>query len=590
MTKLAAKGSVLLRAWRLVHSFAGSWIYGLAMTTIASGLIPVVNVFLTRELVNALANIEGNDGFAVSRLITLISILIGVILISELIDVVSDWIRMGYNELIADEIQTQIHQVSIKADYKFFEIPQFQNQLYLATSGIDDEFTSSVDNLFTLFRSSITLIAMIVVIAGFSLWLPVAIVLASVPTLILVVSQSRKDHQLRKDLVPEERRASYYDWLIQASEAAAEIRTYGLGPLFLNRFRNIRLKIRGKQLGLEKQQMLHRLGANVFGLSIMGGAMVFVITRAISGQASIGDVAMFYRTMKYSQEVGIEFVKGVGALHKNTVYLTDFFRFLDTEHQSQPSRESIDSTEQAQGGIEFRKVDFSYPANNQLVLKQLDLTIPAGKFTAILGKNGSGKSTILKLIACLYRDYEGSILIDGKNLRTFSIDDIGQQVSILYQDPMEYHLTAKENITIGSEETNSDREKFSEAVEASALDDIIGQLPEKENTLLGKWLHDGQELSGGEWHRMAMARSLFRRKGIVIMDEPTSSLDPWAEIQWTKRMKHYLQNQTLIVITHRVSVARFADHICVMDDGRVVEEGTHDMLMKLQGSYSKVCS
>ncbi len=155
---------------------------------------------------------------------------------------------------------------------------------------------------------------------------------------------------------------------------------------------------------------------------------------------------------------------------------------------------------------------------------------------------------------------------------------------------MEYHLSAEENITIGREETPNGNRAFREATEAAAAHTVIDKLPQKEQTLLGKWLHDGQELSGGEWHRIATARSLFGRKNIIIMDEPTRELDPWAEIQWTKRIRNHISTQTLIVITHRVSVARLADHICVMEGGRVLEEGSHEALMKHQGAYAKIHS
>ena len=567
--------------------------YGLAGISIATALIPIANVYLTREIVNTLAEIQGTDETVTTRLttrlITLIGVLIAVIVISELIDVISEWIRLGYTEIIGDEIQTKIHNIIIRADYKYFEIPTYQDKLYLATSGADDEFTSTIDNCFTLLRASITLLAMIAVIAGFSLWLPVAIAIASAPTLSLVLAQGRRDHQQRKELVPEERRASYYDWLIQASEAAAELRTYGLGHLFVNRYRSIRSSIRSKQLGLEKRQMVHRLGANFFGLCIMGGAMVFVIARAISGQASIGDVAMFYRTMKYSQEVGIEFVKGIGSLQRNAVYLTDFFGFLDTNHRTEVPAQSLTLPTRLQRGIEFRGVDFSYPGSDQLVLEKLNLKVPAGKLTAILGPNGSGKSTLIKLIACLYREYDGDILIDGKNLKQLTDDEVRQHVSILFQDPMEYHLSARENITIGNLEKPIDSVEIAKALRAAAAHTLIEKLPEREHTLLGKWLHDGQELSGGEWHRVATARSLVGQKSIIIMDEPTSSLDPWEEIQWTKRIKEHLKSQTVIIITHRISVARLADHICVMDSGSVIEEGSHETLIKREGTYAKVC-
>ena len=564
--------------------------FGQCATTIASAVLPVANVYLTREVVDALSGLQNAPAGTVSRFLFALATLIGVLLLAEIVKIISDWIQLNYSEIVADEVQTRIHQVVINADYKFFEIPQYQDQLYLATSGSEDEFTSTIDNLFTFVRSVLTLAAMITVIAGFSLWLPFALALAAIPTLLVVLSQTRRDHQLRKSLVPQERRADYYDWLIQSSEAAAEIRTFYLGKLFANRYREIRMKIRHRQLNLEKTQMFHRLSTDIFGLSILGGAMAFVIVRAISGQISMGDVAMFYRSLKYSHDVGIEFVKGIGSLQRNAVYLKEFYQFIDSDHKEPLPDQKAPFPVLLRSGIRFQNVSFTYPQQEKATLKELNLFIPASKLTTILGPNGSGKSTLLKLLARLYTHYDGQISIEGKNLEDISPENQRANMAFLFQDPMEYHLSAKENIVLGALDSSPQPNDISSALEAAAADSVINKLPQGLDTPLGKWLQEGSELSGGEWHRLATARALLGQKQVIVMDEPTSSLDPWAELEWTQRIRKFLKNQTVIIITHRVAVARLSDHICVMEAGRICEEGNHETLLKRQGAYARICT
>ncbi len=559
-------------------------------TTIAAALLPVANVFLTREVVNSLTGLQSPLDGALPQFLIALACLVGIILLGEIVAVVADWIQLNHGELVSDEVQTRIHQVVVKADYKFFEIPEYQDQLYLATSGADDEFTDTIENLFTFARSVITLIAMITVIAGFGLWLPLALAIAAIPTLIVVLTQSRRDHELRKSLVPDERRADYYDWLIQSNDAAAEIRTYKLGDRFVNRFRDIRSGIRRQQLRLEKRQMFHRLSTDVFGLCILGGAMVFVVARAISGQVTIGDVAMFYRSIKYSHDVGIEFVKSIGSLQKNAIQLGEFYQFVDSERERTVTQRQQTFPTALRAGITFQDVCFTYPQKKSPTLRELNLTIPAGKMTTILGPNGSGKSTLLKLLAQLYTDYEGQITIEGRNIREFSTDELRSNLSFLFQDPMEYHFSALENITGKTSEDQKDIPDPTEAITAAAADSIVSKLPEGLNSQLGKWLHEGAELSGGEWHRLATARALYGKKQIIVMDEPTSSLDPWAELEWTQRIRNFLRSRTVIIITHRAAIARLSDHICVMESGRVCEEGSHQELVDEGGAYARICT
>lgn len=556
----------------------------MSLLTLATAVLPLANIFLTRETVNALTGLPDSAPY----LIQCVALLILVILLTHGSDALTTWIRLAYRELIADEIQSRVHDVAVKAAYPYFEQSSYHDELFLAKAEADEEIAGTVDNLVKLAHSTLVLLSLISVIAGFSLWLPIAMAAAAIPTLVLIVSHSRRQHGLRKHIVPTERKASYYDWLIQSSEPAAELRTYGLGQLFKQRFRQLRETVRGQQLNLEKRHLLNRLGADLLALAIIGGAMVWVINRAINGQISIGDIAMFYRTLQIGQSVGIEFVKGFGALYRNSIYLRDFFTFLETDHAPKKPTAPHPFPSQLNQGIQFRKVTFHYPGTTRPALNELDLRIPAQKMTAILGPNGSGKSSILKLVTQLYTDYDGEIRFDSTDLKSIDREDLYQHCAVQFQEPMDYQLTLRENVTLGREEATE--EEIEAAYHGAAASDLIKGLPQGDLTLLGKWLHEGRELSGGEWHRVATARALLGTKPLVIMDEPTSAMDPWAEVRWVRNIRRHLTGRTLIIITHRVSVARLADHIVVMEKGRAIEEGSHADLMDLAGNYAKVAS
>ena len=557
---------------------------GSGLLTLAAAALPLASVVLTREVVDALTGLPDSA----PHLIRSIALLILVILLTYGSDALATWIRLAYRELITDEIQSRVHEVAIQASYPHFEQAAYHDELFLAKAEADEEISGTIDNLVKLVGSSLVLLTLVSVIAGFSLWLPLAMAAAALPTFILILIHSRRQHALRKRIVPTERQANYYDWLIQSSEAAAELRTYGLGHLFKERFRQLRSTVRGQQLHLEKKHLLHRLGADLLTLSIIGGAMAWVITRAISGQISIGDIAMFYRTLQIGQNVGIEFVKGFGAVYRNSIYLRDFFTFLEADHAPPKPTAPVPFPSRLTQGIQFRKVTFRYPGAKAPALHELDLSIPAQRMTAILGPNGSGKSSILKLLTQLYTDYDGNILVDATDLRSIEPEELYRHCAVQFQEPMDYQLTLRENVTIGREAVST--EEIEAAYRGAAASDLVKALPQGDHTLLGKWLHEGRELSGGEWHRVATARALLGNKPLLIMDEPTSAMDPWAEVQWVLNIRRQLAGRTLIVITHRTAVARHADHIIVMEKGRAVEEGSHQHLMASEGTYAKVAS
>jgi ATP-binding cassette subfamily B protein len=277
----------------------------------------------------------------------------------------------------------------------------------------------------------------------------------------------------------------------------------------------------------------------------------------------------------------------MGQIYSNSLFLGNLFEFLELEPQISSPTTPLPIPATPQKAIHFRHIRFSYPDSQQEVLQDFNLIIPAGKIVAIVGPNGAGKSTLLKLLCRFYDPQAGSIALDGVDIRRLSLKELHRQITVLFQFPVFYQATAGENIILGDLSAKPDPTKIETAAQNAGADKIIARLPKQYDTLLGKWFADGTELSGGEWQRIALARAFFRQAPIVILDEPTSFMDSWAEAEWLARLRTLVKDRTAIIITHRFTTAMQADTIHVMDQGQLVESGTHANLLAQGGRYAQ---
>jgi ATP-binding cassette subfamily B protein len=267
--------------------------------------------------------------------------------------------------------------------------------------------------------------------------------------------------------------------------------------------------------------------------------------------------------------------------------LNDLFEFLALEPQVKDAAETVAVPTPLKDGIRFENVTFYYPGSERVALSNFDITIPAGRIIAIVGANGAGKSTLVKLLCRFYDPSQGRVLFDGVDLRHVKLQDLRCQITILFQDPVYYQNTFSENITLGDLSKQVDSERVQFAANAAGADKTVAGLPNGYETLLGKWFKGGTELSVGEWQRLALARAYWRQAPILVLDEPTSAMDPWAEHDWLKRFRELASNRTTLIITHRFTTAMYADIIHVMESGRVIESGSHAELLALNGRYAQ---
>jgi ATP-binding cassette subfamily B protein len=351
-------------------------------------------------------------------------------------------------------------------------------------------------------------------------------------------------------------------------------------------YQTVRVRLRGQRLRLANHQAYVRVAAGVLALAITGGAMAWMMLRVLRGACTLGELALFYQAFHRGQSLMRTLLSSVGQLYSHALFLSNLFEFLGVQPAVTDPASTVPAPAGLRSGLRIRQVTFRYPGAEAAVLENFDLAVPRGATVAILGVNGAGKSTLVKLLCRLYDPEEGSIEWDGVDVRRFSLAGYRRLLTVIFQLPVAYHATAAQNIAFSDLEIGADMIRMQLAARIAGADETIGQLPHGYDTLLGNWFVSGKELSAGQWQRLSLARAFFRRSEVILLDEPTSFLDSWAEADWINRLRDAASGRTTVIVTHRLTIAMHCDVIHVMQNGKIVESGTHGQLLAREGSYA----
>ncbi len=503
------------------------------MMLVLQGLLPVATVYLTRALVDSLvASVDAGGGWQDLRpTLILVGLMALIMLLQELLRSATSWVRTAQSELVQDHISHLIHRQAITLDLGFYEAPDYYDRLHRARVDAFNRPVALLENLGSLLQNGLTLIAMAGVLIPFGWWVPLVLLLSALPAFAVVTRYTLRQNRWRLRTTADKRRTHYYDWLLTERSTAAELRLFALGDYWKSAFQVLRQRLRTERVELARQQALAELAAG--GLTLLTTAFViaFQLWRAVQGQLTLGDLALFYQAFNQGQRLMRTLLGSVGQIYSNMLFLENLFEFLTIEAQmsdpSQPKAAPPAPSFPRGGAIRFHDVTFRYPGSERVALEQFTLTIPAQKITALVGVNGAGKSTLTKLICRFYDPESGQITLDGYDLRDFALADLRRLITILFQQPVQYHTTAAENITFGDLSAQPTQADIERAAQAAGAEAPIKRLPQEYDTVLGKWF-GGAELSVGEWQRVALARAFLRQAPIIILDEPTSAMDSWA--------------------------------------------------------------
>ena len=588
----AAQLRYLPRAWRLVRAAAGRWAHAWLALVVLQGLVPVVAVYLTKPLVDSLAaavRAAGAWELAAPALAFAAAMALAVVA-GEALRSAAEWVGTVQARLVEDHVSALIHAKSTTVDLAFYEWPEFHDHLHRARYEARYRPVALLESCGALVQNGITLAAMAAVLLAFGWWVSPALLLSTVPALLVVLRFALRHHRWRAQATPDERRAAYQDWLMTSGEAAAELRLFGLGEPLRAAYQGLRARLRGEELRIARAQVAAELAATLFAMLLAGACLAWVLWEAIAGHVGLGDAALFYVAFGQGQRLMRSLLSGVGRIYYNVLFLGNLFAFLDLAPRVVDPPRPRAAPEPAAGSrglaVRFEGVTFRYPGAKQAALDGLDLAFRPGEIAAIVGTNGAGKSTLVKL-ACRFHDPdEGLVRIGGTDVRELGGADVRNLVTALFQEPMRYDASVAQNIALGAE-GRAEMSDVKAAARAAGAEDLVARLPHGYETLLGRWFEGGVELSVGEWQRLALARAFYRPAPVMLLDEPTSAMDSWAEADWLRRFRSLAAGRTAIVVTHRFTTAMRADVIHVMEAGRVVESGTHAQLLERQGAYAR---
>jgi ATP-binding cassette, subfamily B, bacterial len=577
----------LLRAIRLILSAAPAQAAAWAAALLVQGALPALILFLTRLLIDRLVLLL-NTPLAVSYTpIILPALAIGQLhLGAQLLQSLQSWLHTALSENVGLKVTTLIQDKAARADYSFYETPEKHDKLHRARVEAAYRPLAVMTGLGQLAQGLVTLIGLTVLLLPYGIWLVIFLFASGLPVLYVVVHHKRRQHRWERTISERERRAWYYDYLLTAPETAAELRLFGVRDRFMAAYREIRSAIKSGRLAHERRQLGGQLIAAAIGLLAAGVCMAYMGWRAFQGLATLGDLVLFYGVLTQGQGVLRGLLTSAGGLYGSLLFLGNLFEFLDLPNQVTDPAEPH-QLPPVEGGVDirFEDVTFSYPGAAQPVLQDFNLHLPAGQTVAILGDNGAGKSTLLKLLCRLYDPQSGRITWDGVDLRQLPQETLRQNITVLFQEPVNYQATVHDNIAFSLNGATPPGRVEWAAYQAGA-DDFIHSLPRAFDTPLGKWFEGGQDLSVGQWQRIALARAFLRSAPLMLLDEPTHAMDAWSEAEWLDRLRELSIGRTTLLITHRLTTALHAGCIHVMAAGQIIESGDHTSLIARSGRYA----
>ena len=490
---------------------------------------------------------------------------------------------------LGQRVNEMILEKALTLDLVHFEDSEFYDKLTRARREASSRPLSLVNRTFGLAQNLIALTSFAALLISFSPWAMLILLLAGLPAFIAEAKFSGDAFTLFRWRSPETRMQLYLETVLAREDSAKEVRLFGLGPLLLDRYRSIFHKLYKADRALTLRRDSWGLGLGLIGTLTLYGAYAWIAFTTVMGRITLGQMTMFFMVFRQGQSAVSAILSSIGGMYGDNLYLSTLYEYLETPTRL-PSGTALKGTDPADG-IRFEHVTFTYPGTNTPALHDINLHIRAGESLALVGQNGSGKTTLIKLLTRLYAPDSGRILLDGVDLIDWDETTLRRRIGVIFQDFARYQMRVGENIGAGDVNHFEDEARWREASEKGMADEFIESLPAGYDTQLGKWFNDGRELSGGQWQKIALARAFMRTEAdILVLDEPTAAMDAEAEATIFEHFRALSKNRIVILISHRFSTVRMADQIIVIQEGRIIEHGSHAQLVQAEGHYAHLFS
>lgn len=554
------------------------------------GILPLAALYLTKLVIDVLAESSNiTDKIVVfQQLIGLLAAIAMITIVTSACTSLGEMVNAAQSQRIIDHVEIAIYRKANEIDLEYYENSYYHDILQRAQQEAPYRPNQILQHFTLVVQNAISLVAMIGLLLSLNWLVAGALFAASIPVMLVRFKYAGMMYRWQRRQTQVQRRASYFGWVMSTDLIVKEVRLFDLGAVFLQRFLDLKKDLYQDQLKIIRKKSFANLIVQVLSGLMLLSAYGFIIYQTVIGVLKLGDLVLYYQAFNRGQQASSKLLTSLSQLYEDNLFLANLNEFLALKPKLREPAKPILVPQPIQQGIVFQNVSFQYPGTSRLALKNINLTIRSGETIALVGENGSGKTTLIKLLCRLYDVTEGDITIDGVNLKDINSRALQRHISVIFQDFARYNLSAQDNIWLGDVNLPPNDPRIMSAARRASADEFIQSLEHGYQTILGKQFDSGDQLSGGQWQKIALARAFLRDSQIIVLDEPTSAMDPKAEEKVFRQFRELIGDQAAILVTHRLSTVTMADCIYVMANGSIVESGNHKQLIALNGTYANL--